>query len=91
MFRRRAPFFCAFDVLMLDGENVRGLPLLERKRRLFDVMPRVESRLRYVDHVHESGGRFFELACERGELFEQRRSPEPRPRRKLSAPTLVLS
>ena len=48
MFRRRAPFFCAFDLLMLDGEDVRGLPLLERKRRLFDVMPRVESRLRSV-------------------------------------------
>ena len=69
MFRRRAPFFCAFDVLMLDGEDVRGLPLLERKRRLLDVMPRVESRLRYVDHVHETGVRFFELACERGRTF----------------------
>ena len=125
MFRRRAPFFCTFDLLMLDGEDVRGLPLLERKRRLLDVMPRIESRLRYVDHAHETGVRFFELACERdlegilgkfgrgvyqtnatatswvkvknpsysqaegrAELFEQRRSPEPRPR-KLAAPRLV--
>jgi hypothetical protein len=46
MFRRRAPFFCTFDLLMLDGEDVRGLPLLERKRRLLDVRPRIESRLR---------------------------------------------
>ena len=65
MFRRRAPFFCAFDLLMLDGEDLRGLPLLERKRRLLDVMARIQSRVRYVDHVHESGVRFFELACER--------------------------
>jgi bifunctional non-homologous end joining protein LigD len=43
MFRRRAPFFCAFDALPIKGRDVRGLPLLERKRRLFDIMPRVES------------------------------------------------
>ena len=42
---------------------VRGLPLLERKSRLFDVMPRVESRVRYVDYIHERGTEFFELAC----------------------------
>lgn len=127
LFRRRAPFFCAFDLLMIDGEDVRPLPLLERKRRLLDVIPRIESRVRYVDHVHETGVRFFELARERDlegvvgkyargiyqgdstvtswikvknptysqaegrhELFEQRRSPEPRPRRTLTAPTLLL-
>ena len=59
LFRRRAPFFCAFDLLMLDGRDVRGLPLLERKRLLLDVMPRIESRVRYVDHIHESGVRFL--------------------------------
>jgi bifunctional non-homologous end joining protein LigD len=61
LFGRRAPFFCAFDLLMLDGEDVRGLPLLERKRLLLEVMPRIESRVRYPDHVHESGVRFFEF------------------------------
>jgi ATP-dependent DNA ligase len=28
-------------------------------------MPTFESRVRYVDHVHETGIRFFELTCER--------------------------
>ena len=65
LFGRRAPFFCAFDILMPDGEDMRGLPLLARKRRLLDVMPAIESRVRYVDHVHETGIRFVELACER--------------------------
>ena len=111
----------------MDGEDLRGLPLLERKRLLLDVMPRMESRVRYVDHVHETGVRFFELACERdlegivakyargvyqsnhaitswlkvknpnnsqaegrAELFEQRRSPESRPRQRLAAPTFTL-
>ena len=32
MFRRDWPYFCAFDVLALEGQDVRGWPLLERKR-----------------------------------------------------------
>jgi ATP-dependent DNA ligase len=65
LFRRAAPFYMAFDLVMLDGEDLRQLPLLERKRRLLDAMPRVESRVRFVDHVHETGVRFLELVCER--------------------------
>ena len=34
---------------MLDGDAVRGLPLLEHRRLLLEVMPRIESRVRYVD------------------------------------------
>src|SRR5688572_29139933 len=34
MFGRRRPHFCAFDVLEIDGDDLRGLPLLERKERL---------------------------------------------------------
>ena len=63
LFRREAPFYCVFDVLEIDGEDVRPLPLLERKRRLFDIMPKVESRVRYVDYIHERGSDFFSLAC----------------------------
>ena len=63
MFRRRSPFFCAFDALEIDGVDLRGLPLLERKRRLFNVMPRIESRVRYVDYVHGRGSELFALAC----------------------------
>lgn len=29
----------AFDVLSIEGEDVRALPLLERKRRLARIMP----------------------------------------------------
>jgi bifunctional non-homologous end joining protein LigD len=34
LFRREWPFFYAFDLLACDGQNLRDLPLLERKRRL---------------------------------------------------------
>jgi hypothetical protein len=34
MFRRGQLFFVAFDALCIDGEDLRGLPLIERKARL---------------------------------------------------------
>ena len=39
LFRREWPFFVAFDLLAVDGEDLRGLPLLSRKRRLRQIMP----------------------------------------------------
>jgi ATP-dependent DNA ligase len=55
MFRRDWPFFPAFDVISIDGRDIRGLSLLARKRLLRSVMPKVESRLRYPDLVKERG------------------------------------
>jgi bifunctional non-homologous end joining protein LigD len=62
LLHRAQPFFCAFDVLCIHGE-VRRVPLLERKRRLSSIMPRVQQRVRYVDHVDGNGNDFFRLAC----------------------------
>ena len=39
MFRRGELFFVAFDALYLDGEDLRGLPLIDRKARLKAVLP----------------------------------------------------
>jgi ATP-dependent DNA ligase len=39
MLRRPWPWFYAFDVLGVNGEDRRTLPLLERKRRLRGIMP----------------------------------------------------
>ena len=44
LFRREWPYFLAFDVLSIDGEDLRALPLVRRKCRLARIMPRVESR-----------------------------------------------
>ena len=64
LFRREWPYFLAFDVLSIDGEDLRALPLLQRKRCLARIMPRVESRLMYLDSIPARGRRLFELACE---------------------------
>ena len=55
LFRRDWPYFYAFDLLAVDGEDLRDRPLLERKRRLRAIMPRIPSRLLYVDHVRGRG------------------------------------
>lgn len=63
LFRREWPFFYAFDLLALDGRDLRGEPLVRRKRELRRLMPRYESRLRYVDHIAERGRDLYALAC----------------------------
>jgi bifunctional non-homologous end joining protein LigD len=64
LFRREWPFFFAFDLLELDGCDLRQLPLIERKIRLKRIMPKVESRVRYVEHIEALGSEIFRLACE---------------------------
>ena len=65
MFGRDWPFFYAFDVLSFEGRDVRSLPLLARKRLLRSIMPKVESRLRYLDAVTARGTGLYRVACER--------------------------
>lgn len=65
LFRRGTARFCAFDLLHLDGKDLRNLPLIERKRMLRRIVPPSSACLLYVDHVEEHGERLFELACER--------------------------
>ena len=65
LFRRAQPLFYAFDLLWLDGKDVRGLPLLERKTHLRKlILPRNGSRLLYLDHIEGNGSRFFATAGE---------------------------
>ena len=63
LFRRDWPYFYAFDVLAVDGEDLREWPLIERKRRLRQLIPSVPTRLLYVDHIKARGRDFFKVAC----------------------------
>lgn len=51
----------AFDLLWLEGRDMRGLPLLKRKAALKKLLRGLE-HIRYVDHIGEEGVRFFEQA-----------------------------
>jgi len=63
MFRRGPARFYAFDILELDGGDLRSLPLLKRKRHLKRLISAPRSALLYVDHVIGKGEHLFRLAC----------------------------
>ena len=63
MYRRGKPYFYAFDILQLNGEDVRSMPLHARKRELKRLIPEQPSALLYVDHIEQHGERLFHLAC----------------------------
>ena len=53
--------YYVFDLLFLDGDDVRGLPLLERKRLLKRLLPK-NSLVRYSRHVKRLGIKAFRAA-----------------------------
>lgn len=61
--RREWPHFLAFDLIRLEGVTLCDRPLIERKRMLKALMPRLESHLQYVDHITDRGEDFFRVAC----------------------------
>jgi bifunctional non-homologous end joining protein LigD len=52
-----------YDLLAVDGEDLRDWPLIKRKRRLRQLIPSLPTRLLYVDHVKARGRDFFQVAC----------------------------
>jgi bifunctional non-homologous end joining protein LigD len=63
--RRGEPRYVAFDVLRLDGEDLRYVPLMERKAKLRALLSNHSDRLIYCDHVEAHGEKLFALACKR--------------------------
>ena len=57
--------YYVFDLLFLNGRDLRNQPLVQRKETLRQVLNGSEI-VRYVEHVDGSGKEFFELARERG-------------------------
>jgi bifunctional non-homologous end joining protein LigD len=50
--------YYAFDLLGFEDFDLRGLPLVERKRLLRGVLPKA-GPIRYLDHVEEHGEAFY--------------------------------
>jgi bifunctional non-homologous end joining protein LigD len=59
--------FFVFDALFIAGEDLRNLPLRERKERLKAAVAkagkRLERRIRYVDHFETAGDAVLQSAC----------------------------
>lgn len=56
--RSPATYF-VFDLLGFEGHDLRGLPLVERKRLLADILP-PRGPIRYADHVERRGLEFYD-------------------------------
>jgi len=58
--------FFAFDLLFAAGEDLRALPLSDRKARLRELLASTKARkqtLRYVDHFETAGDAVLQSAC----------------------------
>ncbi len=59
--------FQAFDLLYLDGYDLRNLPLVERKALLKDLLASQSGTLAYVDFLElEEGAQVYRHACKLG-------------------------
>ena len=54
--------YYVFDMLYLNGHDMRGLTLLQRKEILKQALPKNKVII-YSDHIEEKGISFFEEAC----------------------------
>lgn len=55
----KAPLqYCVFDLLYLDGRDLRQRPLFERKALLASILPK-DKRLVFSAHIEGAGNRFF--------------------------------
>ena len=69
---RRGPWvkpeaiLCAFDLIELNGEDLRRLPIEQRKARLESLVRSSGPDISYVDHVIGDGVEVFRRACELG-------------------------
>jgi bifunctional non-homologous end joining protein LigD len=64
--RKAEPVFYAFDLLWLDDHDLRGLPLVVRKKRLMMLIQSSEcSRILYAQHIEGGGKRMFTEICAR--------------------------
>jgi bifunctional non-homologous end joining protein LigD len=60
-------FLYAFDLIELNGDDLRREPLVVRKATLASVLARAARGLRLNEHIeHEDGGTVFRHACKMG-------------------------
>jgi bifunctional non-homologous end joining protein LigD len=70
--------FQAFDCLHLNGLDLRGAALLDRKRLLEDLMPTQPAPLRLSEHTTEGGAILLRHACRMGlEGIVSKRGDQP--------------
>lgn len=59
-------YYCVFDCMYLDGYEITKLPLTERKKLLYKIIPRTKSILQYTPHKVKNGELYRNAACKKG-------------------------
>jgi bifunctional non-homologous end joining protein LigD len=55
---------CSFDLIEHNGDDLRGLPLIARKRQLSQLLGRAKRRaIQFVEHLTEDGPTVFKHVC----------------------------
>jgi bifunctional non-homologous end joining protein LigD len=66
LYRRGEPAFYAFDLLWLNGQDLRQLPLIERKKRLQKLIAKSRcERIIVAQHIAKHGTTLYREICER--------------------------
>ena len=58
--------YYAFDLLYLDGFDLRGAPLAERKGMLSELLAEASERILFAEHLEGEGAEIQERACAMG-------------------------
>ena len=67
----------AFDLLALNGEDLRKRPLVERKAALSKLLIRSKGGIQYVEHADGHGERMFEAVFAKRLVQKPRRATSP--------------
>ena len=74
----RAPVYVAFDIVWLNGADLRSLPLHERRRALQTILPKGSPIVSEALSVTHRGSELFELMCANStRRYRTRHRPAP--------------
>jgi bifunctional non-homologous end joining protein LigD len=66
LYRRGEPVLYCFDLLWLNGQDLRQLPLIERKKRLHKLIAKSRcERVIFAPHIAKHGMTLYQEICER--------------------------
>jgi bifunctional non-homologous end joining protein LigD len=66
LYRREEPVFYVFDLLFLNGQDLRQLQLIERKKRLHKLIAKRRcERVIFAQHIAKHGMALYREICER--------------------------
>lgn len=56
--------YYVFDILFLNGRDLRSLPLIERKEILKTILKNAPENIIYSEHITEQGEEFYRASCQ---------------------------